>query len=595
MDFATSASGALKTIILMNKYKYILAAAIVGLSLTACDDDDDKIYGMLDGIGMVTRTVSLAEGSSVRAEALPAVTVSYNNLVGINPDYPITLNGQPARAIINPLNGMEIIVTLDLQPYQDYSLVIPSGAIYRSDDMSIVADPLTLNFDTKTGINKNLLANNLINPNATPEAKAVYATLVDHYAYEQLSGAMGEVAWGTGFTDMIYKESGQYPAIVGFDYIHLASSPSNWIDYGDITPVKSVWEAGSIPAMTWHWNVPTSKPGEESVWTGEKQLPADWSGYVQLTDAAALDVLSKAVTGAVLTVKTKDVAPGAQGSVKNSGWSELASGLEYFDITGDYSVTLTPEMAAEVKQNGVIIAGHDYTVTDVVLTIPSGGSMSYNAASDVFNAANVLVDGSWENQVATADVEKLAGYLKLLQDANIPVLWRPFHEAAGDYTWGSWFWWGNSGVETTKQLWSWLYNKLTVEYGLNNLIWVWTVQTSDEGRLADMAKVRAAYPGDDMVDIVGADLYVDALTTQTAQFDLLYNLVGGKKLVALAECGNLLDVDAAFDDGALWSYFMGWYEQDENGPAFKEWNTNGEWSTVLNNMRVLNRGQFSLK
>ncbi|MDE5953099.1 MAG: glycoside hydrolase family 26 protein, partial [Duncaniella sp.] len=140
-----------------------------------------------------------------------------------------------------------------------------------------------------------------------------------------------------------------------------------------------------------------------------------------------------------------------------------------------------------------------------------------------------------------------------------------------------------------------LYDKLTNQYGLNNLIWVWTVQTSDEGKLADISKLQAAYPGDELVDIVGVDLYVDPLTTQTAQFDLLYNLVGGKKLVALSECGNLLDVDAAFDDGALWSFFMGWYEQNDNGPAFIQWNTNGEWATVLNNPRVLNQGEFNLR
>ena len=147
----------------------------------------------------------------------------------------------------------------------------------------------------------------------------------------------------------------------------------------------------------------------------------------------------------------------------------------------------------------------------------------------------------------------------------------------------------------TKQLWSWLYDKLTNQYGINNLIWVWTVQTSDEGKPASMDKIRAAYPGDAMVDIVGADLYEEALSNQTAQFDLLYDLVGGKKMVALSECGNLLDVDAAFNDGALWSYFMGWYEQDDNGPAFIQWNLNGEWSTVLNNPLVLNRGDFNLK
>ena len=57
---------------------------------------------------------------------------------------------------------------------------------------------------------------------------------------------MGEVAWGTAFCDLIKNNSGKFPAIVGFDYIHLASSPSNWIDYGDITPVQTV----GMPAVS---------------------------------------------------------------------------------------------------------------------------------------------------------------------------------------------------------------------------------------------------------------------------------------------------------------------------------------------------------
>ncbi len=64
-------------------------------------------------------------------------------------------------------------------------------------------------------------------------------------------------------------------------------------------------------------------------------------------------------------------------------------------------------------------------------------------------------------------------------------------------------------------------------------------------------------------------------------------------MVALTECGNLLDVDKAYEAGALWSYFMGWYELDNGAPAFKEWNTANEWATVLNNPLVLNRGDFS--
>ena len=41
-----------------------------------------------------------------------------------------------------------------------------------------------------------------------------------------------------------------------------------------------------------------------------------------------------------------------------------------------------------------------------------------------------------ENAIIKADLDKVANYLLLLQQANIPVIWRPLHEAAG-----TWFWW----------------------------------------------------------------------------------------------------------------------------------------------------------
>ena len=65
-------------------------------------------------------------------------------------------------------------------------------------------------------------------------------------------------------------------------------------------------------------------------------------------------------------------------------------------------------------------------------------------------------------------------------------------------------------------------------------------------------------------------------------------------MVALSECGNLLDVDAALEAGALWSYFMGWYEMENGLPVFNQWNTAGEWKSVLNNPAVINRGDFNL-
>lgn len=38
--------------------------------------------------------------------------------------------------------------------------------------------------------------------------------------------------------------------------------------------------------------------------------------------------------GQVIRVAVKDVAAGAQGSFKNSGWSEIASGTDYLTYPG---------------------------------------------------------------------------------------------------------------------------------------------------------------------------------------------------------------------------------------------------------------------
>ncbi|MDE5989361.1 MAG: glycoside hydrolase family 26 protein [Duncaniella sp.] len=572
----------------MNKIKYYFLAAVVSLSLSACNDDDNS-YNMLDGIGMVNRSVSVTDGVTVHAGQLDKITLDYNNLVGIDAEKAVTLNGQALTPVVNPENRMQVIIPVSLKPYTDYTLVIPEGAFYRSDNPKVMAEGMTITFNTNAGANPANLAKSLTNPNATPEARKVYQFLLDNYGVKQLSGAMGEVAWGTAFCDLIKEKSGKFPAIVGFDYIHLASSPSNWIDYGDITPVQKVWNAGSIPAVTWHWNVPME------VWTGESQI-GDW-GNLRLDKEempGAMTFWENTQDGTYLVVKFKDAAADAQGAVKGSDWDAVMPSTGYFDLTddqkaaGEYRVRLNGEAAAKIREGGVIISGQNYTVTGVYFELTCRDTKDVKG----FDASKVLTPGTRENTVATADVAKLAGYLKLLQDANIPVLFRPFHEAAGAYQW-TWFWWGNSGVDVTKDLWKWLHDTLTNDYGLNNLIWVWTANYNYGMDLADVETLQSEYPGDAYVDIVGTDIYKEAMSDQSAVFNLIQEATNGSKIIALTETGNLLDPDSQFNNNALWSFFMGWYEQDANGPGFLTWNLNGEWNTVLNNPLVLNQGDFS--
>lgn len=464
----------------MKKNLLIIAISLMNIILAGCGKDDTPEGNVVTEIKATS--ISIAEGATI-SKSTESIEVIYDHNIALNNNVSITLNSTPISGI--KIEENRLIAPLSLSEGETYVFHIPKRAVVGTRT-NVFANEVTVQFSVegRSGIiDPSLVSAVLTNANASTEAKSVYSYLKENYGKRQLSGAMGDVAWASGFCDLIFQSTGKYPAIVGFDYIHLPSSPSNWIDYGDITPVKNAWDNGSIPAMTWHWNVPTSQDSQ---------------------------------------------------------------------------------------------------------------SLSFDASSSDFKASNVLIDGTWENQVALADVEKVARYLKLLKDAGIPVLWRPFHEAAGDYTWGAWFWWGNSGVETTKQLWKWLRDKLETQYGIDNLIWVWTVQTSDEGKPADISKLREAYPGNDVVDIVGADLYLDPLANSTSNFQLLYDLVEGKKIVALSECGNLLDVDSALKDGALWSYFMGWYDMENGAFGFNQWNTAGEWKKVLDNPLVINRGDFKL-
>ena len=141
------------------------------------------------------------------------------------------------------------------------------------------------------------------------------------------------------------------------------------------------------------------------------------------------------------------------------------------------------------------------------------------------------------------DIANAAAQLKLMQDAGIPILWRPLHEASG-----GWFWWGAEGPDTYKKLYIMLYDMLTNEYDLHNLIWVWNGQSGDW------------YPGDEYVDIIGMDIYAGerVYTSQIDQFLLNHSYSPTNKMVVLSENGTMIDPDLAVRDRAMWGFFCTW-------------------------------------
>lgn len=222
-----------------------------------------------------------------------------------------------------------------------------------------------------------------------------------------------------------------------------------------------------------------------------------------------------------------------------------------------------------------------------------------NVVNTSFDIREALTEGTWQHDFILADIDKVAAVFKQLQDAGIPVLWRPLHEAAGDYGYGAWFWWGRYGVEYTKQLWTLMYDRMVNYHGLNNIIWVWTAQTTDSGKTASLSKIKEAYPGDEYVDIVGADIYASSDDSQIDIYKLLRQLTGGKKLITISETGYLQSPDKCITEGAAWSYFMLWYTNDihKSGATKDDFgNTATNMAPVFNSSYVINRDQMpSLK
>ena len=162
------------------------------------------------------------------------------------------------------------------------------------------------------------------------------------------------------------------------------------------------------------------------------------------------------------------------------------------------------------------------------------------------------------------DLDNMAGQLMSLKNKGVPVLWRPLHEASGD-----WFWWGAGSVRDYKWLWNLMYTRYTEYFELDNLIWVWNGQ--NDKTLVDK----------NTFDIASLDIYLPAekdFGSRYEQFLALQNIVGKEKLIALSECSTLPDMDMSFRDNAVWSFFGLWYGKylhDEEG-AFSDVYTNKE-------------------
>ncbi|AOZ94626.1 beta-mannanase [Paenibacillus crassostreae] len=190
------------------------------------------------------------------------------------------------------------------------------------------------------------------------------------------------------------------------------------------------------------------------------------------------------------------------------------------------------------------LAWHWNAPKDLIDSVEQPWYKGFYTEGTTFDIEQALANPDSEDyKMILNDIDVIAIQLKRLQEANIPVLWRPLHEAEG-----GWFWWGAKGPEPAKKLYRLLYDRLTNVHQLNNLIWIWNSESPEW------------YPGDDVVDIISIDSYPLAgdYSPINHRYDQLVELVQDRKLVALTENGPIPDPDLLQEYQSDWSWFCTW-------------------------------------
>ena len=184
-----------------------------------------------------------------------------------------------------------------------------------------------------------------------------------------------------------------------------------------------------------------------------------------------------------------------------------------------------------------------------------------------FDIVRAMQEGTPEHDFIIYEIDLVGSALKMFEQQDIPVIWRPLHEAAGN-----WFWWGNrapagqqdpESVAAYKKLWYTIFDRLMNYHKLRNLIWVWNGQ----------APFMAVSPN--TFDIAGEDIYDEIPNhgSQLERFKAVSSYTHGK-MITLSECGSIPDPDEMQKDGSNWLWWLPWW-------GTFVYDTDGEWKPIL--------------
>ncbi|MCW3117684.1 MAG: Mannan endo,4-beta-mannosidase, partial [Chitinophagaceae bacterium] len=181
---------------------------------------------------------------------------------------------------------------------------------------------------------------------------------------------------------------------------------------------------------------------------------------------------------------------------------------------------------------------------------------------------DVLTPGTELYKHWCQQVDTIAVYLRKLQDAHVPVLWRPYHEMNGN-----WFWWGaRTGEYSTIRLYRQLFDRLVNHHKLNNLVWMWNVDRPS----TPARKFTNFYVGEQFFDIASLDVYGSDFNQN--YYDSLLVLAKGKPIL-FGEVGNP-PTPEVLKRQPKWAYYVVW-------ASMTRLTTKKQYQTLINDSHVL--------
>ena len=157
--------------------------------------------------------------------------------------------------------------------------------------------------------------------------------------------------------------------------------------------------------------------------------------------------------------------------------------LKAYELQAVHQVTNSYPAVLGLDIDVCVLKGDDYSIRQAIEWHELGGIVTicwhwyspnkegrvgfYTEESD-FNLKKTLNNKDGEDYKSLIEsIDELCEAMKPLSEADVPILWRPLHEASG-----GWFWWGDSGKAAYFELWDLLYYRMTDLHELNNLIWI---------------------------------------------------------------------------------------------------------------------------